>query len=109
MATTIKKTDPKPPSKPGAPASKPSTRATRTPRQYVPLFGKENYRWMLIGILLIALGLVLMSGGKNPDPNTFDPNLTYSFRRITLAPILVLGGFVVEIFAIFKKGKNNPS
>ena len=109
MATTIKKTDPRPPSRPTPPASKPSSRSTRTPRQYTPLFGKENYRWMLIGLLIIALGLILMGGGKNPNPNEFDPNLTYSFRRITLAPILILGGFVVEIFGIFKKDKKKAS
>lgn len=74
-------------------------------RQTAPLFGKENYRWMLIGIILIALGLLLMGGGKSDDPNVFNPNEVYSFRRITLAPILILGGFVVEIFAIFRKDK----
>ena len=70
-----------------------------------PLFGKENYRWMLIGIVLVALGLILMGGGKSKDPNVFNPNEVYSFRSITLAPILIIGGFVVEIFAIFRKDK----
>src|ERR1700722_9331310 len=72
-----------------------------------PLFGKENYKWMLIGIVLVALGLILMGGGKSKDPNVFNPNEVYSFRRITLAPILIIGGFVVEIFAIFRKDKSN--
>jgi uncharacterized membrane protein len=72
-----------------------------------PLFGKENYRWMLIGIVLVALGLILMAGGKSKDPNVFNPNEVYSFRRITLAPILIIGGFVVEIFAIFRKDKSS--
>ena len=68
-----------------------------------PLFGKENYRWMLIGLVAVALGLILMGGGKSKDPNVFNPKEIYSFTRITLAPILILGGFVIEIFAIFRK------
>ena len=72
-----------------------------------PLFGKENYRWMLIGLVIVALGLFLMGGGKSKDPNVFNPNEVYSFTRITVAPILILGGFVVEIFAIFRKDKKN--
>jgi hypothetical protein len=71
-----------------------------------PLFGKENYRWMLIGIIIMALGLILMAGGKSKDPNVFDPKEVYSFTRITLAPILILGGLALEIVAIFKKNKN---
>ncbi|TRZ82001.1 MAG: DUF3098 domain-containing protein [Sediminibacterium sp.] len=66
-------------------------------------FGKSNYTWMLIGAALIALGMFLMSGGKSADPNVFDTSEVYSFRRITLAPIMVIAGFVVEIYAIFKK------
>jgi hypothetical protein len=73
--------------------------------EQLPLFGKENYRWMLIGLILVALGLFLMGGGKSKDPNVFNANEVYSFTRITLAPILILAGFVVEIFAIFKKSK----
>jgi len=81
--------------------------ATSTPRQNAPLFGKENYRWMLIGIIVMALGLFLMAGGKSKDPNVFDPKEVYSFTRITLAPILILAGFVLEIFAIFRKDKSS--
>jgi hypothetical protein len=73
----------------------------------VPLFYKENYRLMLIGIAAIGLGLILMSGGKSKDPNVFNPDVIYSFRRITLAPILILAGFVTEIFAIFKTPKKS--
>ena len=62
---------------------------------------------MLIGIVLVALGLILMAGGKSKDPNVFNPDEVYSFRRITLAPILIIGGFVVEIFAIFRKDKKS--
>jgi uncharacterized membrane protein len=78
-------------------------------RNYRPLFGKENYRWMIIGLILILLGLLLMIGGKSKDPNVFNPAEVYSFRRITLAPILILAGFVLEIVGIFKKSKaQNP-
>jgi uncharacterized membrane protein len=78
-------------------------------RNYKPLFGKENYRWMIIGLVLILLGLLLMIGGKSKDPNVFNPTEVYSFRRITLAPILILAGFVLEIVGIFKKSKaQNP-
>lgn len=70
-----------------------------------PLFYKENYLWMGIGAAVIALGMVLMSGGKNQDINQFDYNLVYSTRRITIAPILIIAGLLIEIYAIFKKPK----
>jgi hypothetical protein len=58
---------------------------------------------MLIGAALILVGMLLMSGGKSADPNVFNVNEVYSFRRITLAPIVIIAGFIVEIYAIFKK------
>ena len=67
------------------------------------LFKKHNFYWMLGGIGLIALGLLLMSGGSMPDNNTWDPDRIYSFRRITLAPIVILAGLGCQIVAIFKK------
>ena len=67
------------------------------------LFNKSNYLWMLIGGVLILVGMLLMAGGKSTDPNVFDPKEVYSFNRITLAPILIIAGFIVEIYAIFKK------
>ena len=70
-----------------------------------PLFGKDNYRWMIIGIAIVGLGLILMGGGKSKDPNVFDPNQVYSFTRITIAPILILLGLGIEIYALFKKKK----
>lgn len=69
------------------------------------LFSKENYKWMLIGLIVMTIGFFLMAGGKSPDPNVFNDNQIYSFRRITLAPILIVGGLVIEIFAIIKKPK----
>ena len=67
-------------------------------------FGRENYMWMLIGIACIFVGFILMSGGGSKDPNVFNPDI-FSFRRITLAPVVVLIGFVIEIYAILKKTK----
>ena len=69
------------------------------------LFSKENYKWMVIGLIIMTIGFFLMAGGKSPDPNVFNDNQIYSFRRITLAPILIVGGLVVEIYAIIKKSK----
>ncbi|MFN5323831.1 MAG: DUF3098 domain-containing protein [Bacteroidota bacterium] len=68
-------------------------------------FGKENYRIMLIGIALIVVGFILMAGGGTDDPKKFSEDI-FSFQRITLAPILVLSGFVLEIYAILKKQKD---
>lgn len=70
-----------------------------------PLFGKENYLLMMVGGIVILLGIFLMSGGKNIDPNVFDKNVVYSKTRITVAPLLIILGLVIEIFAIFKKNK----
>jgi hypothetical protein len=74
------------------------------------MFSKENYMWMLIGVVVIALGMFLMSGGKsNVDPNVFDKDAVYSPRRITIAPILILAGLVIEMYAIFKKPRLNAA
>jgi hypothetical protein len=67
------------------------------------LFGKNNYRLMGIGLALVVLGFILMSGGKMPDANTWDENVIYSFTRITLAPIVILLGLGIEVYAIFAK------
>lgn len=74
-------------------------------REETVLFTKDNYKWMLIGAVVLTLGFFLMSGGKSPDPNVFNDAVIYSFRRITLAPILIVGGFIIEIYAIMKKQK----
>lgn len=71
----------------------------------LPLFEKENYKWMIIGAIVVAIGMFVMSGGKNPDPNQFDTKLVYSTTRITIAPILILAGLIIEIYAIFKRPK----
>ena len=70
------------------------------------IFNKDNYMWMFIGLGLILLGFFLMSGGKSPDPHKFNYDEIYSFRRITLAPIVILLGFAIEVYAIMKTPKN---
>lgn len=71
------------------------------------LFGKENLRWMIIGAVVIILGLFLMAGGKSEDPTVFAEKEVYGTMRITVAPILIMVGLIIEIFAIMKKEKSN--
>ena len=66
------------------------------------LFGKRNYMIMLIGLVFISLGFILMAGGGSDDPNVFNEEI-YNFRRIRLAPTLVLLGLAIEIYAIMAK------
>lgn len=68
-------------------------------------FSRENYRLLLIGLALIFVGFLLMIGGGSDDPNVFSEDI-FNFRRMTLAPILILAGYVVEIYAIMKKPKD---
>lgn len=70
------------------------------------LFDKSNLKWMLIGVVVMAIGFILMAGGKSPSPDVFDKDQVYSARRITIAPIVILAGLAIEIFAIFHKPKN---
>ena len=66
------------------------------------IFERKNYKFMLIGIAFIALGFILMTGGGSDDPNVFNPEI-YNWRRIRLAPALVLLGFAIEVYAILLK------
>ena len=66
------------------------------------LFGKRNYKFMLTGIFLIVLGFILMSGGGSDDPNVWNDAI-FNFRRIRLAPMLILLGMAVEVYAIMTK------
>lgn len=68
------------------------------------LFEKANYTFLLIGIAVIVLGFILMSGGGSDDPKVFNEDV-FSFRRIRLAPTVVLIGFGITIYSIFKKSK----
>jgi membrane-bound ClpP family serine protease len=67
---------------------------------------KENYILLVIGFAIIVLGFILMIGGKSEDPTVFNEEEIFSFRRITLAPMIVLAGFIFEIWAIMKKPKS---
>jgi membrane-bound ClpP family serine protease len=64
--------------------------------------GRENYKLLAIGFVIIVIGFLLMMGGKSDDPKVFSNDI-FSFRRITLAPMVVLAGFIFEIWAIMKK------
>lgn len=75
------------------------------------IFGKRNYKFMLIGLGVIALGFILMSGGGSDDPNVFNPEI-FNWRRIRLAPTLVLIGFGIQVYAILldpSKNKNSKT
>ena len=71
------------------------------------LFSKENYMWMLAGLAVMVLGFILMSGGKSSDPKVFNDDDVYSTTRITIAPLLIVAGLLIEIFAIMKKPKES--
>lgn len=68
------------------------------------IFGKKNYQIMFVGLAFIIAGFILMSGGDTGDETSFNPEI-FNFQRITLAPILILTGFVIEVFAIMYKQK----
>lgn len=68
---------------------------------------RENYILLAIGFFIIIIGYLLMLGGGSDDPNQFNEKELFSFRRITLAPVVILFGFIFEIFAIMKKPKQD--
>lgn len=68
-------------------------------------FDRGNYRLLLIGIGIVMLGYVLMSGGGSGDPNAFDANEVFSARRITVAPLVCLLGYVFVVYAIMRKSR----
>ncbi|HMO31694.1 MAG TPA: DUF3098 domain-containing protein [Lacibacter sp.] len=75
-------------------------------KKIVNIFDRQNYLWMIIGAATIAIGILLMIGGRSEDPTVFKAEEVYSFRRITLAPILIVAGLVLEIYAIMRKPKD---
>ncbi|KQX15117.1 DUF3098 domain-containing protein [Flavobacterium sp. Root420] len=81
-----------------------STNEEQQPQKQEFLFDGINYKILLIGIGVIALGFILMSGGGSDNPNVFNEDV-FSFRRIRLAPTTVLIGFGITIYSIFKKSK----
>lgn len=80
------------------------------PRQGVPaiplVFSRENYIIMVAGIVVVLLGFALMSGGDNNNPAVFPREELYSFRRLSVAPMMIVIGFAIEIFAILKRPRS---
>jgi Protein of unknown function (DUF3098) len=96
-----------------APRTRASTPSVFGQRNDTLVFGRENYKWMLIGIAIMAVGFICMSGGAMPSPDVWDESIIYSPMRIVVAPILILIGLGVEVYAIFVKNgasdfKANP-
>ncbi len=84
-------------------------RRERTPsifRNQEMIYTRRNYQIMLGGLALITIGMLLMLGGKMPSTDVWDPNIIYSFRRITLAPMFILSGFGVILYGIFYEDKS---
>lgn len=69
-------------------------------------FGRDNYIWVIIGLAFLLIGFILMIGGGSDNPDVFNEAI-FSFRRLTLAPILVLIGFGIQIYAIMKRPKKD--
>lgn len=68
-------------------------------------FQKENYKWLIIGLIINIIGFVLMIGGGSDDPTKFDAKELFSPVRLTVSPILIIAGYIVMIYAIMKKPK----
>lgn len=77
-----------------------------TKREFAFVFNKINYIIMIAGIVLLALGYILLAGGGSDDPNVFNPEM-FNGRRLYLAPILIILGLIVEIVAIMYRGKDS--
>ena len=75
-------------------------------REFAFVFNKINYILMIAGIVLLALGYILLAGGGSDDPNVFNPEM-FNGRRLYLAPILIILGLIVEIVAIMYRGKDS--
>ena len=69
-------------------------------------FGKKNYQLLIAGVIVMAIGFILMSGGGSDNPNVFS-NAIFNKQRLTIAPILILTGLVIEVFAILYKPKED--
>ncbi len=66
------------------------------------VFGRENYKYLILGLILLMAGFLLMAGGGSDDPDVFSYSL-FNFQRLVLSPLLIIAGFVVEFFAIMKR------
>lgn len=74
------------------------------PEKITFAFGKENYKMMIIGVVIVAIGMLLMVGGASDDPNKMSEEI-FDFRRLTLAPIVIIAGYVIVLLSIIKKSK----
>ncbi|HMP28619.1 MAG TPA: DUF3098 domain-containing protein [Saprospiraceae bacterium] len=89
--------------------SKITNQQTSTPSQSVKteseelVFGRKNYYWIVGGFLTMLVGYLLMTGGSMPSPDVWDESLIYSFRRITLAPFVILLGIAFQVVGIFSR------
>jgi len=86
--------------------NKPAIQQEENSNRFQFAFGRINYILMIAGLIVLVLGYILLSGGGSDDPNTFNPAM-FDSRRLVVAPILIVVGFVVEILAIMFKGKKN--
>jgi hypothetical protein len=109
MSTVTKPQQSSPAPRPGAGPVKSASRTSQPQTEAHFLFDKQNYMWMIGGIALIFIGFLLMSGGKSANPHEFHYEEIYSFRRITLAPIVVMLGFIIEVYAIMRKPTDEQS
>ena len=80
----------------------PSTNKTEPTVTTNFVFSKDNYKWMFIGIAFLVAGYLLMIGGGSENPNVFNEEM-FNFQRLTLSPLLLIAGFIIEIYAIMKK------
>ena len=87
-----------------APAKKPVS-AAGPKKEVTFLFDKDNYIWMIGGGALVFIGFLLMSGGRSANPHEFHYDEIFSFRRITLSPIVIMFGYITAIYGIMKKPK----
>ncbi len=69
-------------------------------------FHKENYKYLFLGLALLALGFILMIGGKSENPDVFNEAI-FNTRRLTIAPLLLIAGFSIEFWAIMKRKPKN--
>jgi len=76
--------------------------STQLKADNTPIFSKSNYLLMGIGAIIIIIGMIVMAGGRSADPKVFNYNEVYSKTRITVAPILIILGILVEVYAIFR-------
>ncbi len=80
---------------------------TNTDKPEIFVFAKHNYKFLIIGLAFILAGFLFMMGGGSDNPDEFNKAI-FGFQRLTLAPILILAGFAIEIYAIMSKPKDKP-